>query len=123
MQEITITISHTDVEESILLMNAGVPAETADMMIEQFKGKEPKYLFGFYKRTLDYYPEYYKPCWSADRLRSMLDDLGVQSLRYGGAGQVPVSKLVPTVIAGFVMKNPQANIQEPEDPRQLKLFS
>ena len=123
MIEKTITINHTDEEESILLMNAGLPAETADMMIERFEGKEPRYIFGFYKRTFEYYPEYYKPCWSADRLRTILDDLGVQSLKYGGAGQVPESKLVPTVIAGFVMKNPQAKMPEPEDPRQLKLFS
>lgn len=104
MQELQITIKHTDVEESILLVNAGLDPETADMMIEQFEGKEPKYLFGFYKRTFEYYPQYYKPCWSADRLRAIVDELKVQTMSHGGAGQIPDEKLVPVVMCGITMK-------------------
>lgn len=115
MIEHTFTLNHTDIEDSILLVNAGLSLDTADMMIQCIDGKEPKYMFGFYKKDIEYYPDFYRPCWTADRLRGIIDDLGIRTV----GSLRDDDMLVPTIIAGLTMKECRANM---EDPQQLSLF-
>ena len=98
MESVTITINHTTLEESLLLINGGIPPESADMMFECLNGTV-KVQMGYYKSCAETYPEIYKPCWSEDCLRSLMSDLN-----YRGGIIRDIESIIPTVLCLWTMK-------------------
>lgn len=98
MEQITMTINYTSLEDSMLLVNGGIPVETADMMYELLEEREPKIYLSYDKRQADYYPKYYKPCWSERKLRTMIRELGTRT------EMKEIDSLVPTLLCLYTMK-------------------
>lgn len=98
METITLTFEHTSIEDSMLLVNGGIPADTADMMW-LFEGDEPRATLGYFKVNATTYPDLFKPCWSEHKLRSMIADLG-----YKGGIIYNTNALVPTLLSLWTMK-------------------
>ena len=112
--EITVTLRYTSLEDSMLLLAGGVSPETADMMFECLPGRDsPKVYVGFSRRSYEYYPEYYKPCWSEQKLRVMCDNMGHRGMVRD------VNSLVPILLSLYTMREAREYKQKKLDTMKL----
>lgn len=111
MDEITLNINHTDLEESALLVAGGIDPNTADMMFEVLENKTNIYM-GYNKEMNELYPEYYKPCWSEGKLRAMISDYGYRRTIRGDAD---VNRLIPILLGLQTMKECQEKAKERQE--------
>lgn len=109
MDEITLNINHTDLEESALLVAGGIDPNTADMMFEILEKKTNIYM-GYHKEMNESYPEYYKPCWSEGKLRVMIAESG-----YRGMVRGDVNRLVPVLLSMKTMAECREKMRERQE--------
>ena len=108
MEQITLTLNHTTLEDSALLIAGGISPNTADLMFECLPNQEPKIHYGHDKRTAEYYSDlgYFKPCWSERKLQLLIQEYGMHT------HITSAEALVPTLLACATMREAQLKAKQ-----------
>jgi hypothetical protein len=93
------------------LVAGGIDLNTADMTFEVLSSNTTIHM-GFYKEMNELYPEYYKPCWSEGKLRTMISDYGyLRTIR----GDADVNRLIPILLGMQTMKECREKMRERQE--------
>ena len=108
MEQITITLNHTSLEEASLLVAGGISSNTADMIFECLPNQEPKVHYGYDRRIADYYARvgYFKPCWSEKKLRLLIQEYNMKT------NITSPETLIPTLLACATMRDAQLKAKQ-----------
>lgn len=97
-----LTVNVTDIEDSRILIQAGLSPKTTDFMWEAPAAAEPVLTLGCEPELYENHPKHYLPAWSANKLRLILRHMNVRTSR------VPMDDhLVATICAAITTKTLQ----------------